>query len=823
MATTTYEALAGVPGVAADGWTLRYDGFDPEREGLREALCALGNGYLVTRGAAPESVADGTHYPGTYLAGVYDRAVSHVAGRSVENEDLVNAGNWLPLTFRADDGPWFTGSPDELLDHHTVLEFRHGILVRRARVRDAAGRVTAVTQRRLVHMEHPHLAVLETTLVPENWSGTLTVRSALDGSVRNSGVARYRGLADRHLAIRRRHVARADTVVLESETLESRIRIAMAARTRVARGGPEEDRRGWTERQRVGQDLTIAARRGQEVTVEKTVSVHTGRDAAIGDPVAASVDEAARAPDFDALLDAHAERWTDLWSQCRLDLGCGVDADRSARLYAFHILQTLTAHTADLDAGVPARGLHGEAYRGHVFWDELFVLPYLNPRLPEVSRALMRYRYRRLDAARRAAEAEGFRGALFPWQSGGDGREETPRLHHNPRSGRWLPDHSHLQRHVGAAVAYNAWQYFQATADVGYLAAEGAELLVEIARFWASAAAYDPALRRYRIRGVMGPDEYHDGYPWSDRPGLDDNAYTNVMASWVLRTAGRALDLLPSDRREELAARLGLHADEPARWDHVSRNLRICFHDGVISQFHRYGELAELDWEAYRRRYGDIRRLDRILEAEGDTPNRYQVSKQADVLMLNYLFPPDELTGLFTHLGYHVDADTFDRTARYYMRRTAHGSTLSAVVHAWVLARADRAASGGFLREALAADIHDVQGGTTAEGIHLGAMASCLDLLTRGYTGLATRENALVLDPALPDGLGPLDFRLRYRGHWGIHVHISHTTAAVSLPAGEASPIRVRVRDTEQTVEAGGTLRVRLPGPGPGRPGRQTS
>ncbi|HSA53934.1 MAG TPA: glycosyl hydrolase family 65 protein [Yinghuangia sp.] len=805
------EVSARAPSVAADGWTLRYDDFDPAQEGLREALCALGNGYMVTRASAPESVADGVHYPGTYLAGVYDRAVSHVAGHSVDNEDLVNVTNWLPVTFRADDGPWFSGTRDEVLDHRLVLDLRHGVLVRWSRVRDAAGRVTALTQRRLVHMEHPHLAALETTLVPENWSGTLTVRSALDATVRNTGVARYRGLADRHLATRRRHVARAETVVLETETLGSRLRIAVAARTRVTNGGPEQERRGWTERQRAGQDLAVHARRGHEIAVEKVVSVHTGRDPTIGDPVAAAVGEAALAGAFDELLTSHARRWADLWSQCHLDLGHDAGADRSARLYTFHILQTVTSHTADLDAGVPARGLHGEAYRGHVFWDELFVLPYLNLRLPEVSRALMRYRYRRLDAARHAAGHEGFRGAMFPWQSGSDGREETPRLHHNPRSGRWLPDHSHLQRHVGAAVAYNVWKYYQATGDTAYLAAEGAELLVEIARFWSSAATYDPALRRYRIRGVMGPDEYHDAYPWSDRPGLDDNAYTNVMASWVLRTAGRALDQLPQDRREELAARLRLHADESARWDHVSRNLRICFHDGVISQFHRYEELAELDWDAYRRRYGEIRRLDRILEAEGDTPNRYQVSKQADVLMLNYLFPPSELTELFAHLGYRVDTDTFDRTARYYMRRTAHGSTLSAVVHAWVLARADRAESGGFLREALAADIHDVQGGTTAEGIHLGAMASCLDLMTRGYTGLEVGEDALVLDPALPDGVGPLDFRLRYRDHWGIHVHISHTTAAISLPAGQAAPIRVRVRDTEQTVEAGRTMRVRLP------------
>lgn len=795
----------------SDAWTLRYEGFDPEREGLREALCALGNGYLATRAAAPEAQADAVHYPGTYLAGLYDRGVTRLAGHTVENEDLVNAPNWLTLTFRATDGAWFAGRAEEILTHEVVLDMRRGVFTRSSRIRDEAGRITVLTQRRLVHMAFPHLGAMETTLVPENWSGVLDIRSAVDGGVRNAGVARYRGLADRHLAVRRKHSAAPGTVVLEAETLESNVRIAVAARTRLTAGGDPADVRGWTDDTRIGSDLTVPAAPGRRIVVEKTAAVYTGRDPAIGDPLRAAVQAATEAGDFAELLRSHTRRWAELWARCHLALGHAREGEEAVRLYTFHILQTLTAHTADLDAGVPARGLHGEAYRGHVFWDELFVLPYLNLRLPEVGRGLLRYRYRRLDAARRAARADGLRGAMFPWQSGGDGREETPDRHLNPRSGRWLPDHSHLQRHVGSAIAYNVWQYYQATGDHAYFAAEGAELIVEIARFWADLARFDPVLRRYRIHGVMGPDEYHDAYPWAEQPGLDDNTYTNVMASWVLRTAGRALELLPEYRRAELADKLRLGADEPARWEHVSRKLRVCFHDGVVSQFHRYDELAELDWDAYRQRYGDIRRLDRILEAEGDTPNRYRVSKQADVLMLAYLFPPAELARLFAHLGYDVDPDAFDRTMRYYLQRTAHGSTLSAVVHAWVLARSDRAASGRFLREALASDVYDVQGGTTAEGIHLGAMAGCLDLLSRGYPGLEVRNDVLVLDPVLPPDVGPLEFHLRYRDHWGVRVHVSHRGASVSLGHGQSAPIRIRVGTAERVVEAGGSRRVALP------------
>ena len=205
------------------------------------------------------------------------------------------------------------------------------------------------------------------------------------------------------------------------------------------------------------------------------------------------------------------------------------------------------------------------------------------------------------------------------WPAGGsDGREETPEVHLNPRSGRWLPDHSRLQHHVGSAIAYNVWRYGQASGDTEFLHTKGAEMLVQIARFWADSAVFDASMGRYRILGVVGPDEYHEGYPDADRPGLDDNAYTNVTAAWVL---ARALELtreLPASRREDLYDRIDMRPGEPEMWDDISRRLHVPFHRGVVSQFEGYGELAELDWAALRERHGDIRRLDRILEADGD-------------------------------------------------------------------------------------------------------------------------------------------------------------------------------------------------------------
>ena len=196
--------------------------------------------------------------------------------------------------------------------------------------------------------------------------------------------------------------------------------------------------------------------------------------------------------------------------------------------------------------------------------------------------------------------------------------------------------------------------------------------------------------------------------------------------------------------------------------------------NGIISQFEGYEELPDFDWEGYRRKYGDIQRLDRILEAENDTPNRYKVSKQADVLMLFYLFSSTEVVELFNRLGYALDEEMIDRTIDYYLARTSNGSTLSQVVHAWVAARRDLGQSFAALCEALRSDVDDTQGGTSAEGVHIGAMAGTVDLIERCYPGLTIRDDAVWFDPAVPAELGWYSFNIRFRGNW-LDVRVSAT------------------------------------------------
>lgn len=790
-------------------WLLVYEGFDPAHEGHREALTTLGNGYLATRGAAPEHRAGAVHYPGSYLAGVYNSLHSVVLDQESDDEHLVNIPDWLPLDLRIGDGGWWSEGGLSLRSERRTLDLKRAVLSREVLLEDDAGRQLRLLQRRLVSMATPNLAALETVITAVGWSGGVSIRSGCDTDVTNSNVPEDASLSSRHLGSVQAAASAAGPGVagltVEVRTVTSGIGIALALRTEVSgAGGPAgsgiPEQLGGLHTHRFERSVNA----GEPLTVVKTVAVASSRDHAIASPLTAAQAALARAPEgFDALLAEHEAAWEILLKPFIIEFDASSQAQLILNLHVFHLLQTLTTHTAELDAGVPARGLHGEGYRGHIFWDELFVLPVLNSRLPSLARELVDYRWRRLGAARDAARAAGLKGALFPWQSGSDGTEQTPKLLFNRRSGHWMPDYSRLQRHVGLAVAYNAWQYFEATQDRGWLTEHGAEIIVDVARLFASMAEFDPADDRFHLRGVMGPDEYHTGNPGDPGGGLNDNAYTNVMAAWVFDQAVWIMHSVRGFDMEELRARLRVTAAEIESWEHLSRRMFVPFHDdGVISQFDGYSALRELDWKHYRRSYGLIERLDLILEAEGDSTNHYRLAKQADVLMLLYVLGEDQLIQFLARMGYAVTSAQMAATVDFYLARTAHGSTLSRVAHASVLAQRDPERAWAVFREALDADLDDTQGGTTSSGIHLGAMAGTIDVVQRSFAGLRITRDALDFAPRLPVELSRLDFQVRYRDQM-LAVQLERDRLTVSAAPGDAAPVLVRVGTQRVLLGAG--------------------
>ncbi|MGW9436353.1 glycoside hydrolase family 65 protein [Streptomyces sp. NPDC055607] len=721
--------------IADDDWKWSFQGpaSRTEEEQERETLCTLGNGVFALRGAALDVRRGAGHYPGTYAAGCFNSTRSRIAGQGVDAEALVNLPNPLPLRCRVQDGDRLTPDTARILDHHQELDLRHGLLRRSYRLQDREGRHTRFEEVRLVHMARPHLAAVRLTVTAENWSGTLLIDSEIDTDVLNTQVERYRAFDGRHLTGIETgsepdggHGDGSRPVNWVScHTTTTSLAVVVATRTHATADGKASVRgvepfAAQDGRAVFGCEMSP----GRTVTVDKTIVLRVARLLSLDHLRSLAVREVRGAPAFPTLLRDHRAAWNRLWSQVP-DTGPPAER-RTRRLYRFHLLQVMSPHSRTQDVGVPSRGLHGEEYQGRIFWDEAPVLDWLGRHFPQTARAALDYRSRRLPAACRAASEEGLTGALYPWQSGHDGREATVPWVLNPLNGRWAPDHTRLQRHVGASLAHCVFRYARTTGDQSYLQGRGADMVLQIARYWAAAARHDPEDDRYHIHEVMGPDEYHDAYPDARTPGLKDNAYTNVLVSTVLLRATALWGTLPPVRREELERSGNITEDEPERWLDVSRRLAVPFHDAVVSQFAGYAELPPLPWDACRERYGDLSRLDRLLDTEDDHPRNYQVAKQPDTLALGWLFTPARLAAAFAHLGYALDADTWRRTVEYYLERTTHGSTLSAPLHAHVLASIGHPAAERFRRRALSVDHRG--DGNAVYGIHLGAMAAALDL-----------------------------------------------------------------------------------------------
>jgi len=787
-------------------WKFTYNGFEPAKESLREALCTLGNGYFGTRGAAPESVASSIHYPGTYAGGIYNRLKTHIAGRAVFNEDMVNCPNWLFLTFRIGSDDWFVPSLGRIILYHQQLDMKRGILTRDVRVQNRKGRITRIQTKRLVHMSHPHYGAIQYIITPQNYSDWITVRHLLDGVVLNSGVARYRQLNSQHLELSALGSFARNGVYLSVITNQSRIEIAYSAGLRFFSGDKEKSpsfKLVTKNKMAIGQQFKFYARQGVDHRVEKIVSLYTSRDEDITDPIMGAVDALKKPLLFNDLFQSHQLAWEKLWDIFDVSLEGDIFSQRALRFHIFHLLQTASLNTTKIDAGFPARGLHGESYRGHIFWDEIFALPFYNLHLPRISRALILYRWRRLDKARKAAKREGYAGAMFPWQSASTGEEETQIIHLNPLSGKWNPDYSNRQRHVSFAIAYNVWSYFKDTNDSNFMLCYGAELFLSIAQFAASLARYSRRDKRYHSYGIMGPDEFHEKLPGSLKPGLKDNAYSNVLISWVLTKALELIKQIPKNERKTIMKKIRLKGTDLKLWEDISRKMNIIMNKkGIISQFSGYFNLEELDWSAYRTMYGDIQRMDRILKSEGKSPDAYQIAKQADVLMLFYLFHFSEVKEIFQRLGYRFDKHILKQNYVYYLSRTTHGSTLSKVVYCLVaLYLKKHNQAWQFLHKVFESDIYDVQTGATTEGIHTGVMAGSWNIVIRGLAGIYLGEDKVEINPHLPSHWRNLCFKLFIRGQW-VLFRITHKKIVIMLNdfPKEGSPLCFEINNKKYYI-----------------------
>jgi trehalose/maltose hydrolase-like predicted phosphorylase/beta-phosphoglucomutase-like phosphatase (HAD superfamily) len=756
-----------------------------------QALQTVGNGFFCTRGADYEErqETDAWGYAGTYFSTIRNTRKSVIEGQPVLNEDLVNCINWLPVTFSIDAGAWFRPHESELLRYEKDINFNDGVFTRLLTFRNQDGKETTVAARHCASMADKHLAAVEYSVTPLNYSGVIGVKAGLHGDHINDGVGRYAKLDQHHLE-RLDEGGKSDgTFYVSVQTNPSPVpgkalkpaEITAAARVIVELDGERRHPKFEIEtaNRRVDASFRQTVEQGQTLVVHKLVGLHTLKPCS-GAPD--TLDDAHRTiadlASFSDVLEPSALKWAEIWEKA----GIGVTGDRlgqqALNLATYHLFVMGSEHN---DGGIGPRGLTGETYRGHEFWDDILYYPGISLQYPRITRSLLEHRYHGLGAAREAAQKHHFQGAMFPWQAGIDGDEQTQTTRFNPVSGKWDPDNSCRQRHVSLAIAYNVLDYLETTADVQFRGM-GVEMVLDICRFFASMCERDPQTGRYSIDGVMGPNEFHEG---KQKCGVRDNAYTNIMLAWTMEKVERLVTAMKAAAPLALEAayrNMGVTEKEMTQaydhWQKIRQQLSLHINaEGVIANHADWFDLkgpddvkgleVELDGKVqdlFSIVYAPGR-SDRRIRAVGMDPDDYQVQKQADTLMAYYNLGPDEVRRVTGMMGYELPQDHLLKNISHHLPRTSHGSTLSFITHAMVLANAGRTAdSWEFYRQALISDLADIQGGTTAEGIHLGVMGGCLKGVVTNFAGINWQGDTLSMNPGLPETWESLKFSVLIRG-----------------------------------------------------------
>ena len=676
------------------GWLVVEDGFTLTREHEIESIFAISNGHLGSRA----SLAEGgpMSAPSTVVAGLFDAGPRPIPA-------LAELPDWSHLAPVIEGAPLSLRS-GRLLSQQRTLDMRQGLIWRDWRHEDPSGRITRFQECRLACAHDRRLLLQSVALTAENYAGDIRFETKLDGSaeVHTSGGG----------------LAAVSAATFGAATPDLRARDVRFA------------------------DLALQAQLDQSFRIDRFVAV--GASSQDQQPAAAATAHAAaaRAHGMEGLIARHREAWSARWDASDIRVDGDAEAQRALRFAAYHLVSA--ADPTDDRVSIGARAMTGVAYSGHVFWDtEIYMLPFFALTWPEAARALLMYRHRTLPAARAKAAKYGARGAFYAWESADTGEDVTPASVFGPGGVTITIRLGHEEQHISADVAYGAWNYWRITGDDVFLLEAGAEIILETARFWASRV--EPGDDgKLHIRGVTGPDEYHTG--------VDDDAYTNWMARWNLRTAvAVALEMATRWPQPwtELRAQLNLQDAELDEWSAIAQDMHTGFDakTGLIEQFQGYFALKDFPLSRLVSRsipVDVLLGLDHIV--------RTPIIKQPDVLMLIWLF--------WDEFEPAVRAANF----RFYEPRCAQGSSLSPCIHALLAARlGDMKLAEQYFRQASEIDLSDNRG-DAAGGVHAAALGGLWQAAVFGFAGLSLGDDGPRLDPRLPAGWRELAFRVRWRG-----------------------------------------------------------
>ncbi len=740
----TEEAMGAISNPA---WALEEAGYEPAVEHEVESRLAVSNGFLGVRASLEQPTT--ASRPRTYLSGLYDIA---------DGEFSVPALAPVPdcLAFGVCvDGESISHEAGETISFKRTLDMSRGLLLADWRQRTAASRGVHLRTLRLASQDTRAVAFQLARLAVDEPSVLV-----LDECLRPPDAAQIAELPQRRLRTWRTARTNRSGALASSSRLTSISPVQKPA---------EGTQWGW-----VGLPGTPATfHRVASFSHEPSPGVDPKGEAA-------ALVSKVRRRGLPALLKAHIGRWQERWNASGIEIEGDPEAQQALRFAIYHL--NSAADPGSDRTSIGARALTGDAYMGHVFWDtELFLLPFYIHTWPEAARSLLMYRFRTLAAARNRATALGYHGALYPWESADTGDDVTPPFAVWP-GGEVVPivtgEKAH---HISAAVAYAAWNYWTCTGDVRFLLDAGAEIILETARFWAT-RVHQETDGWYHIRDVIGPDEYHDH--------VDDNAYTNLMARWNLERALETLHLMRKrwlEKWTELRKLLDLQPEELERWQDVIVRLVTgqSAQSGVIEQFAGFFDLEAIEFREFEPRQVPI---DVLLGRERTKTS--QVIKQADVLMLPYLF------------GDAFSAAALETNFRYYEPRCGHGSSLSPPVHATLAARlGDAALAERYFRETMNIDLGDTAG-RVAGGVHIGALGGLWHAAVFGFAGMRFDRDRIRIKPCLPRAWRVMRFPVQFRGRL-LRTEIEHDPLRVTVTVERGRPVTVTIGNETGRVKRG--------------------
>ena len=736
-------------------WVLAAQGYDPVREGIYEARFAISNGFLGIR--AGRAVSRGSRWldpQRTYVAGLFD-----IPGSEQPIPQLVTAPGFLAIRI-IPDGGLLVHHPAEVGSHRTTLDMRRGTLLTEASLADDPRIAVRVRTLRIVSLDDRAVGVHVVEVEVEEGDIGVTIETSFEGL----GLGFKTEQLEQDLGIWRTQNTGKRLAVAASSSLQ-----VNGADITPTRPGPFAWSWQWTTRP------------GQIVRLVRVVAVARA-DAPDSDPgqVVREKIGIARRLGWQKVVQQHETAWAARWQHSDIEVAGDPAAEQALRFAAYHL--NSAANPADERVSIGARGLTGEDYHGHVFWDtEIYLLPFYTLTWPEAARALLMYRYHTIDGARAKAAGMGWRGAMYAWESADTGAETTPEHVEGP-DGRIVPILcGRLEQHITADVAYAVWQYWQATRDEQFLLDAGAEILLETGRFWSSRA--QPEADGYcHIRHVIGPDEYHED--------IDDNAFMNVMARSNIRRALEIAALLCKrwpDKWADLSSRLGLSELELTQWRSVADTMATGWNPktGLYEQFAGFFNLEDIDLSNYA---GRTVPMDVVLGRE--RTQRTKIVKQADVVALIGLLP-EEFPG-----------DSAVANFKYYEPLCGHGSSLSGAMHGLVAAQLGYSELAlRYFEQAVAIDLSDTHT-TIAGGLHVAALGGTWMTAVFGFAGLSLQSDGIALNPQLPARWQSLFFGIEWHGRkLKIRIDAADRVVQATLEAGE--PMSLLMNGHQHEVRQG--------------------